>query len=45
MEDLFKQAKKKYSMLEDDVRSTTQQVMVTSQPARNDHAENSKPSN
>ena len=36
---------KKYSMLEDDIRATTQQVMVTSQPARNDHAEISKPSN
>ena len=44
MDDLFKLANK-YSMLEDDVRATTQQVLVTSRPTRNDHAESSKPLN
>ncbi|KAL6348443.1 hypothetical protein AAG906_005753 [Vitis piasezkii] len=32
-------------MLEDDVRATTQQVLVTSRPTKNDHAGSSKPSN
>ena len=41
MDDLFKWAKK-YSMLEDDVRTTTQQVLVTSQPAKNDSTKGSK---
>ena len=44
MDDLFKLANK-YSMLEDDVRAATQQVLVTSRPTRNDHAESSKPLN
>ena len=34
----------KYSMLEDDVRTTTQQILVTSQLARNDVTRNLKPS-
>ena len=44
MDDLFKQANK-YSMLEDNVRATTQQVLVTSRPTKNDHVGSSKPSN
>ncbi|KAL6324418.1 hypothetical protein AAG906_013022 [Vitis piasezkii] len=35
----------KYSMLEDDVRVATQQVLVTNRPIRNDHARSSKPLN
>ena len=44
MDDLFKWANK-YSMLEDDVHAAIQQVLVTSRPARNDSAGNSKPLN
>ena len=44
MDDLFKWANK-YSMLEDNVRAATQQVLVTNWPTRNDHVESSKPSN
>ena len=44
MDDLFKQANK-YSMLEDDVRAATQQVLVTNCHTRHDHARSSKPSN
>ena len=35
MDDLFRRVNK-YSMLEDDVRATTQQILVTSQPTKND---------
>ncbi|KAL6323501.1 hypothetical protein AAG906_039076 [Vitis piasezkii] len=41
MDDLFKKANK-YSILEDDVRATTQPILVTSRPAKNDLAENFK---
>ena len=44
MDDLFKRVNK-YSTLEDDIRVATQQVLVTSQPARNDSIGSSKPSN
>ncbi|RVW67761.1 hypothetical protein CK203_065005 [Vitis vinifera] len=44
MDDLFKQANK-YSMLEDDVRAATQQVLVTNCHTWHDHARSSKPSN
>ncbi|RVW23328.1 hypothetical protein CK203_100937 [Vitis vinifera] len=37
MDDLFKRTDK-YSMLEDDVKATSQQVLVTNQPAKNDKA-------
>ena len=40
MNDLFKWANK-YSMLEDDVRVATQQVLVTSWPSKNDSAKSS----
>ena len=43
MDDLFRRANK-YSMLEADVYTTTQQVLVTNRPTRNDHARSSKPS-
>ena len=43
MDDLFRCANK-YSMLEDDVCTTTQQILVTEQPARNDAARSFKPS-
>ena len=43
MDNLFKLANK-YSMLENDVRVATQQVLVTSRLARNDNAGSSKPS-
>ncbi|KAL6330563.1 hypothetical protein AAG906_040494 [Vitis piasezkii] len=41
MDNLFRRANK-YSMLEDNVRTATQQVLVTSQPVRNDSAKSSK---
>ena len=41
MDDLFRRANK-YSMLEDDVRTTTQQILVTSQPVKNDVVRNPK---
>ena len=41
MDDLFKGANK-YSMLKDDVRAATQQVLVTSRPTKNDSTRNSK---
>ncbi|KAL6333495.1 hypothetical protein AAG906_028680 [Vitis piasezkii] len=41
MDNLFKRANK-YSMLEDDVRVATQQVLVTSRPAKNNLAMSSK---
>ena len=41
MDDLFRR-ENKYSMLEDDVRTATQQVMVISQPTRKDLARSSK---
>ncbi|RVW95047.1 hypothetical protein CK203_040104 [Vitis vinifera] len=44
MDDLFRRANK-YSMLKDDVRAATQQILVTGQPARNDAARNSRPPN
>ena len=44
MDDLFKRANK-YSMIEDDVRVATQQVLVTNRPARNDSARSSKTTN
>ena len=43
MDDLFQRANK-YSMLEDDVRAATQQVLVAGQAARNDTTRNFKPS-
>ena len=43
MDDLFRRANK-YSMLEDDVRATTQQVLVAGQATRNDTTRNFKPS-
>ena len=42
MDDLFKRANK-YSMLENNVRAATQQVLVTNWNARNDSIGNSKP--
>ena len=42
MDDLFKRANK-YFMLKDDIRVATQQVLVTSRLAINDHAGSSKP--
>ena len=44
MDDLFKWTDK-YSMLEDDVKATSQQVLVTNQSAKNDKARSCKPSN
>lgn len=44
MDDLFKR-ENKYSLLEDDVRVATQQVLVTNRPTRNDHIGSFKPSN
>ncbi|RVX18608.1 hypothetical protein CK203_006562 [Vitis vinifera] len=44
MNDLFRRVNK-YSILEDDVRAATQQILVTGQPARNDVARSSKPPN
>lgn len=44
IDDLFKRAKK-YSMLEDDVRATTQQVLVTNRPIKNNAAANPKAAN
>ena len=44
MDDLFRRANK-YSMLEVDVRATTQQILVTRQQARNDAERSSKPPN
>ena len=41
MNDLFKRVNK-YFMLEDNVRATTQQVLVTSRPTKNDSAKSSK---
>lgn len=41
MDDLFKWANK-YSMLEDNIRAATQQVLVTSRPAKNDSTRSSK---
>ncbi|RVW97357.1 hypothetical protein CK203_026291 [Vitis vinifera] len=41
MDDLFRRVNK-YSMLKDDVRAATQQVLVTSQLARNDSPKGSK---
>ena len=41
MDDLFKWANK-YSMLEEDVRTATQQVLVTNRPAKNDSTKGSK---
>lgn len=43
IDDLFKWANK-YSMLDDDVRAITEQILVTSRLAKNDHARSSKPS-
>ena len=43
MDDLFRGAKK-YSMLEDNVRAATQQILVTGQSAINDATRNLKPS-
>lgn len=43
IDDLFRLAKK-YSMLEDDVRAATQQILVTGQSVRNDATRNLKPS-
>ena len=44
MDDLFKQADK-YSMLKDNVRATSQQVLVISQLPKNDKVRSFKPSN
>ena len=44
MDDLFWRATNKYSMLEDDVCATTQQILVTSQSTRNDAIRSPKPS-
>nr|CAN67790.1 hypothetical protein VITISV_041882 [Vitis vinifera] len=41
MDDLFKRANK-YSMLKDDVCAATQQILVTSQPTKNDAVRNPK---
>ena len=43
MDDLFKRANK-YSMLEDDVRAATQQVLVAGRPSRSNAERNTKPS-
>lgn len=43
IDDLFKWANK-YSMLDDDVRAITEQILVTSRLAKNDHARSLKPS-
>ncbi|RVW46599.1 hypothetical protein CK203_067191 [Vitis vinifera] len=42
MDDLFRRANK-YSMLEDDVRAATQQVLVAGRPARNNTEGSNKP--
>lgn len=42
MDDLFRRANK-YSMLEDDVRAATQQVLVAGRPSRGDAEKNAKP--
>nr|CAN70850.1 hypothetical protein VITISV_039360 [Vitis vinifera] len=42
MDDLFRRANK-YSMLEDEVRAATQQVLVIGRPSRNDAERNTKP--
>ncbi|RVW56784.1 hypothetical protein CK203_082747 [Vitis vinifera] len=42
MDDLFRRANK-YSMLEDDVRAATQQVLVARRPSRGDAERNAKP--
>ncbi|RVW96454.1 hypothetical protein CK203_029620 [Vitis vinifera] len=42
MDDLFRRANK-YSMLEDDVRAATQQVLVVGRPSRGDPERNVKP--
>ncbi|RVW76100.1 hypothetical protein CK203_049152 [Vitis vinifera] len=42
MDDLFRRANK-YSMLEDDVRAATQQVLVAGRPSRGDAERNTKP--
>ncbi|RVW17419.1 hypothetical protein CK203_094149 [Vitis vinifera] len=42
MDDLFRRANK-YSMLEDDVRAATQQVLVAGRPSRNNTEGNNKP--
>ena len=44
MDDLFRWVDK-YSMLEDDVRVTSQQVLVTNHSTKNDKTRSSKPSN
>ncbi|KAL6321041.1 hypothetical protein AAG906_012023 [Vitis piasezkii] len=44
MDDLFRQADK-YSMLEDEVRAASQQVLVTNRPTKNNEARSSKPLN
>ncbi|KAL6319819.1 hypothetical protein AAG906_036882 [Vitis piasezkii] len=44
MDDLFRHASK-YSMLEDDVRTTTQQILVARRLSRNDGERSSKPLN
>ena len=44
MDDLFRRVDK-YSMLKDNVLEASQQILVTNHPAKNDKAENSKPSN
>ena len=44
MDDLFRQADK-YSMLEDEVRAASQQVLVTHRPTKNNEARSSKPLN
>ena len=44
MDDMFRRVDK-YSMLEDDVRVASQQVLVIKHPTKNDKVESSKPSN
>ena len=44
MDNLFKRADK-YFMLENDVQATSQQVLVTNQPTKNDKIKSSKPFN
>ena len=44
MDNMFKRANK-YSMLKDNAHVTTQQVLVTSRPTKNDHVGSFKPSN
>nr|CAN68523.1 hypothetical protein VITISV_025156 [Vitis vinifera] len=44
MDDLFRRANK-YSMLEDDVRAATQQVLVAGRPSRGNSERNTKPPN